>query len=233
LLRLRGLSFDFVVYKPNMCNDVSIANPYSFPFWLETLSIFLGDVLATIFIGGTAYISWYVAKYPGFRVGANWSFAGWDAQRMGRLPSEADTGTLQLMPNIAVTCRDATVKKVIVAVWVRERKDLHNPGEIHGFLDLKKAGVPVDARTTGGDVLNLYGPTIVCEASKFQRIFRCPVFIQTSDGELYQAESPGNNAKGIVKLRYDLKKLLRAVKPPYQVREFLHAAKVRVLGRRG
>jgi hypothetical protein len=40
-------------------------------FVLETLSIFLGDVLATAFIALVAYVVWYVVKYPGFRVGAN------------------------------------------------------------------------------------------------------------------------------------------------------------------
>jgi hypothetical protein len=120
------------------------------------------------------------------------------------------------MPNISVTSHDMSVKKVIVAVWVRERADLRNPGEIHGMLDLKKTGVPAEVRTTGGDLLTLPGPTISCEASKFQRIFNCPIFIQTSDGEYYQAESPGNKAKGIVKLRYG-------------IQNFLHAAKQRIL----
>jgi hypothetical protein len=189
-----------------------------FPFWPETFSIFLGDVLATIFIGVGAYSLWYILKYPGFRVGANWSYIGWDLMKIGRLPNESDTGDLQLWPNISVTSRDMTVKKVITSVWVRERADLSDPGEIHGVLHLNQVGVPVEVRTTGGDVLNLTGPTIACDASTFQRIFYCPIFIQTSDGEFYQAESPGNMAKGIVKLRY-------------QIQNFLHSAKMRLLRR--
>lgn len=183
-----------------------------FPFWLETFSIFLGDVLATIFIGGGAYLLWYILKYPGFRVGANWTYIGWDIQKMGRLPNESDTGTLELMPNISVTSRDMTVKKVITAVWVRERADLSDPGEIHGVLHLNQAGIPLEVRTTGGDVLSLTGPRIACQASKYRRIIYSPIFIQTSDGEFYQAESPGNMPKGIVKLRYEIQKFFHSVK---------------------
>ena len=198
-----------------MCYDMAAicqTTPNPFPFWQETLSIFLGDVLATIFIGVGAYLLWYLLKYPGFRVGANWTYVGWDIQKMGRLPNESDTGNLVLMPNISVTSRDMTVKKVIAAVWVRERADLSDPGEIHGVLHLNQVGIPLEHRTTGGDLLNLRGPTITCQASKFQRIFNSPVFIQTSDGEFYQAESPGNMAKGIVKLRYEIQKFLHSAK---------------------
>ena len=147
-----------------MCNDVAAicqASSSPFPFWLETLSIFIGDVLASIVIGIGAYVLWYMMKYPGFYVGANWTYVGWNIEKMRRLPNESDTGNLQLMPNISVTSRDMTVKKVISAVWVRERADLSDPGKIHGVLDLKRAGVPVEVRTTGGDLLNLPGPNRV------------------------------------------------------------------------
>jgi hypothetical protein len=187
----------------------------SFPFWLETLSIFLGDVLATIFIGVGAYTLWYILKYPGFRVGADWTYIGWDFHKMGRLPDESDSGNFQLMPNISVTSRDMAVKKIIIAVWVRERADLSDPGEIHGMLDLKRAGIPPEVRTTGGDLVSLPGPTILCQASQFRRIFNCPIFIQTSDGEYYQAESPGNMAKGIVKLRYKIQRVVHTAKQQF------------------
>jgi hypothetical protein len=198
-----------------MCYEIGAicqgsSNP--FPFWLETLSIFLGDVLAVICVGIGTYIGWYTLKYPGFRVGANWTYIGWDFQKMGRLPNESDVGTLELMPNISVVSLDLTVRKVISGVWVRERADIHDPGEIHGHLDLKRAGVPVEVRTTGGDLLSLTGPKIGCQASEFHRIFHSPIFIQTSDGEFYQAESPGNTAKGIVKMRYEIQKFLHDAK---------------------
>jgi hypothetical protein len=204
------MSYDIAVICQSTAGD--------FPFWLETLSIFLGDVLATIFLGAGAYILWYVLKYPGFRVSANWTYTGWDVQKMGRLPNGTDPGNLVLMPNISVTSRDMTIKKVITSVWVRERADLSNPGDIHGVLHLDQAGVPVEVRTTGGDLLRLTGPRITCPAAKFQRIFHCPIFIQTSDGEFYQAESPGNMPKGIVKFRY-------------KMQNFFHSTKQRILSK--
>ena len=190
----------------------SICQTNPFPFWLETFSIFLGDVLASIFIAASAYALWYILKYPGFRVGADWTYIGWDLTKMGRLPNEIDTGNMELMPNISVTSGDMSVKKVITAVWVRERADVSDPGAIHGVLHLRQAGIPVEVRTTGGDLLNLTGPRIICPASEFRRISHCPIFIQTSDGEFYQAESPGNMPKGIVKLRSGIQKVLHSVK---------------------
>jgi hypothetical protein len=186
------------------------ANP--FPFWQETLSIFLGDVLATIFIAVGASVLWYILKYPGFHVGANWTYIGWDVKTMGRLPNESDAENLILMPNISVTSRDTNIKKVISAVWVRERADVTDPGEILGHLDLQRAGIPPEVRTTGGDLLNLRGPTIECRASAFRRVTFFPVFIQTSDGEFYKANSPGNNPKGIARLRYKCQKLMDEAK---------------------
>ena len=171
-------------------------------FWLETLSIFLGDVFAAIFLSSAALVFWYMMKYPGFRVGANWTFKGWDFQKMGRTPNDSDDGTLELMPNVSVTSRDMTVKKVIAAVWVRERADVNNPGKIAGHLDLKRGGMPVEARTTGGDVLNLPGPRITCQAREFQMFIKVPIFVQTSDGEFHEAQSPGNPLRGFRKLRY-------------------------------
>jgi|SRR5580704_6875394 hypothetical protein len=172
---------------------------------METLSIFLGDVFATGFIAGGAYILWYLLKYPGFRIGANWSYSGWNLEKMRRLPNDSDNNVnMDLMPNVSVVSRDSTVKKIIVSVWVRERADAHDPGVIHGVRHLQREGVPADIRTAGGDVLSLAGPTIKCDASKFQQIFNCPIFIQTSDGEYHKAQSPGNNPKGIVRLRYGI-----------------------------
>src|SRR5215472_13442927 len=81
-------------------------NPASFPFWKETLSIFLGDVFAVLFIGAAAAVLAYLVKHPGFRVGANWSYIGWDVAKMGRLPNDTDKGDVQFMPNIAVTSYD-------------------------------------------------------------------------------------------------------------------------------
>ena len=198
-----------------MCCDISAvyqASPTPFPVWPETFSIFLGDVLAAIFIAGSSYVLWYLLKYPGFRVGANWTYIGWDVKKMGRLPNESDNVDLELMPNISVTSRDMNVKKVIASVWVRERADAHDPGMIYGVLHLQREGMPLEVRTTGGDLLRLPGPRLKCHASMFKQLVNCPIFIQTSDGEYYQAESPGNSAKGIVKMRYEIQNSIYAAK---------------------
>lgn len=187
---------------------IFLSNPLS--FWMETLCIFLGDVFATIFVGVGAYSLWFILKYPGFRVGANWTYIGWDMEKKGRLPDESDTQDFELMPNVSVTSHDMSVKKVITAIWVREGADVHDPGEIHGVLHLHREGMPAEVRTTGGDLLSLPGPRIKCRGNKFQRIFHSPIFIQTSDGEFYRAESPGNIARGIVKLRYKTQKVIHS-----------------------
>ncbi len=179
---------------------------------METLSIFLGDVFATGFVAGGAYFLWYLLKYPGFRVGANWSFSGWDTEKMGRLPNDADDVNLDLMPNVSVASRDLTVRKIIASVWVRERADVNDPGVIYGVRHLQREGVPAEVRTTGGDLLTLPGPTIKCHASKLKQTLQCPIFIQTSDGEYYQAQSPGNKPKGIIKLRYEIQNFVYAAK---------------------
>jgi hypothetical protein len=186
------------------------ANPSPFPFWEETFSILLGDVLATVVILGASVLWFIVMKHPGFRVGANWTYIGWDSEKMQRLPIESDVGELTLIPNIAITSRDMSAKKIIAAVWVRERADVSNPGTIYGVHHLQHT--PLEERTTGGDILRLMGPRIVCPASKFQQIFNCPIYIQTSDGEFYKATSPGNLPEGIVKLRYNIQSFLDTVK---------------------
>lgn len=124
-------------------------------------------------------------------MGANWSYKGWNLEKMRRLPNTSDTGGMELWPNISVTTRDMDVKKIVTAIWVRERADIHDPGVIYGVSHLQET-MPADARTIGGDPLKLPGPLIKCEASDFTKIFNCPVFIQTTDGEFFQAQSPGN-----------------------------------------
>ena len=189
-----------------------VYSPAPLSFWMETLCIFLGDVFAVLFLGASSFLAWYILKYPGFRVGANWSWVGWDYAKMGRFPNEMDEGNIEFVPNVSVTCHDTNVKKVICAVWVRERADVHNPGVILGHLDLRRAGIPVEARTTGGEPLNLYGPTIVHQASKFQQIINFPIFVQTSDNEFYKASSPGNSPKGMAKFRLRVQSIVHATK---------------------
>jgi hypothetical protein len=191
-------------------------------FFLETLAIFLGDVLAAAFIASLGYCYWYVMKYPGFYVGANWDFRGWDLNKMGRLPNASDSGTMEFIPNICVISYDAHVKKVIHSVWVRERADLNNPGTVLGHRDLKKDGVIPEARTTGGDMLAFHGPKIVCPASEMIKITKFPVFIETSDGAFYKAVGGGNNPTGPARLREHCRNAKHKIKQQFfSLRAFL------------
>lgn len=181
-------------------------------FILETLTIFLGDVLATAFIASVGYFVWRLLKYPGFRVGATWSFTGWNIPQMGRLPNASDPGTMEFTPHIGVSSYDTDVKKLVHSVWVRERADSYNPGTILGHRDLHLDGVPTQERTTGGDVLILQGPKIVYPTAKFHEILNSPVFIQTSDGAFYRAESEGNTTWGLLRLQHRARNALHKFK---------------------
>lgn len=121
---------------------------------------------------------------------------------MKRFPTASDTGTMEFVPNVVVNSYDSGVKKIIHSVWVRQRSDPNNPGNIFGHRDLRRDGVPIEERTTGGDLLTFQGPRIELPASKFHDVVNCPVFIQTSDGLFYKAESAGNAPTGIVRFRY-------------------------------
>ena len=181
-------------------------------FFLETLSIFLGDVFAVGFVALIGYVFWYLLKYPGFSVGASWSFEGWNVKQMGRFPNESDSGPMKFTPNISVTSYDPNVKKLIHSVWVRERADVFNPGDILGKRDLLQDGVLPEWRTTGGDLLKLSGPVITCKASEFHKVVNTPIFIETSDGIYYKATSVGNNPKGILKFRYQCRNAFHRVR---------------------
>lgn len=181
-------------------------------FFLETLSIFLGDVLAVGFVALLGYVFWYVLKYPGFTVGASWSFEGWDMKKMGRFPNEADSGPMKCTPNLSVTSYDTSVKKLIHSVWVRERADVFNPGELLGHRDLFREGVLPELRTTGGDLLTFPGPAISCNASDFHKVVNTPIFIENSDGSFFKALSVGNNPKGILKFRYQCRNAFHRVR---------------------
>jgi hypothetical protein len=103
---------------------------------------------------------------------------------MGRLPNDSDSGTMEFTPSIAVTSYDVGVKKVIHSVWVRERTDVFNPGTILGHRDLQQAGIPSEER-----LLKFQGPKITHPTSKFHEVVTYPIFIETSDGAFYKAES--------------------------------------------
>jgi hypothetical protein len=177
-------------------------------FLLETLAIFVGDVFASAFIALVVYLVWYLFKYPGFRVGASWTFTGWNVKQMGRFPNGLDSAPMTFTPSVGITSYDTSIKKLIHSVWVRQRADVYDPGVILGHRDLQKDGVLPELRTTGGDLLNLAGPTISGPASRFHEVVNYPVFIQTSDGAFYKAESVGNNAEGPTRFRHRCKNVL-------------------------
>jgi hypothetical protein len=108
------------------------------------------------------------------------------------------------------------------AVWVRERADVYDPGTILGQRDLQQAGVLPELRTTGGDLLKITGPTISCPASRFQEVVNYPVFIETSDGAFYKAESVGNLPEGLALFRYRCKNALYKVsRPVFSFKNFI------------
>lgn len=196
--------------QPNAVPNVPLS------WWVETLCITLGDLLAVVVVAIVSSLGLYAITYPGFRVSANWSWVGWDLKKMGRFPNSSDSGAMRLWPNISVTSYDTNVKKLIAAVWVRQRSDVNDPGEILGKIDLRNAVPDADNRTTGGDVLNLRGPEIACDASQFQKMTDFPVFIQTSDGEFYRAISPGNPGTTAFRARLRMQRTVFAAKRRFQ-----------------
>jgi len=77
-----------------------------FHFWLETLSIFIGDVLAVIVVSVGGIILLQRLKKPGFRIKVNWQYIGWDLQKMRRLPNEWDTEDLLVVPMVTLTSHE-------------------------------------------------------------------------------------------------------------------------------
>jgi hypothetical protein len=200
-------------------------------FLLETLAIFVGDVLATAFIALIAYLAWRVLKYPGFRVGASWAWEGWNVQQMGRFPTASDSGPMLLRPQISITSYETSVKKVIHSVWVRQHADPQNPGTILGHRDLQREGVAAERRTTGADPLHVIGPEISADASRFQEIVNFPVFVQTTDGAFYKAESVGNAAEGMNRFRYRARNALYRARR--QASSLLGYIREHIFGNRG
>lgn len=184
-------------------------------FIFQALANFVGSFLAAVSIAFLGYLFWRILRYPGFRVGASWTFEGWSVQAMGRFPNESDSSPMRFKPNINVTSYDDSVKKVIHTVWVRERADVFDPGKIWGQRNLQRDDIGTELRTTGGDPVILDGPIISAPASQFHAIVNCPVFVQTSDGNFYKAESIGNTATGITRFRYRCKNALYEAKRQY------------------
>ena len=126
------------------------------------------------------------------RIGASWTWEG----------TTPDPSYMTMHPNINVVSRSNAPKKIVHLIWVRESRNIHKPGKIYGKVDLVNE-LAVENRTTGGDPLNLVGPTIKCKnlETETKKVMRCPIWIQTSDNKWYRAQSTGNPPSFAERLR--------------------------------
>lgn len=192
----------------------------------QAFANFLGSVFAAAFVALAGYLMWRILRHPGFRVGASWTFTGWNHRAMGRFPNQTDLNPMQFVPNVSITSYDDTVNKIIHSIWVRERADPVDPGKIWGHRDLQREQIPPEMRTTGGDPVRIDGPVISGPASQFHEIINCPVFVETTDGAFYKAESAGNAPTGLVRFRYRCKNALYAARRHYVALKALVRRKV-------
>jgi hypothetical protein len=167
------------------------------PRWTEVI------VGVSITVVGTAVISFVVwifkalGQSTSLRVGANWTLER----------ATSDSAHMTLHPNVNVVSRSNAPKKIVHSIWVRESKNIHKPGKIYGKVDLVNH-IPIENRTTGGDPLNLVGPTIKFANSdrEAEEIMHCPIWIQTSDDRWYKAQSMGNPPNFAERLRCRLRR---------------------------
>jgi hypothetical protein len=155
----------------------------SHPLWTDYLNNTLSGLTVAIVVA--LYVELRLRWYRrNLRIGANWT---WDGL------TRHDPNYMILHPNVSIVSHRNAPKLIVNSIWVRERKDISNPGQIYGRLDLTKA-VPPDKRTTGGDPLSFDGPSIKSKnlAVEVSKVMRCPIWIQTSDNQWFKAHSPGN-----------------------------------------
>jgi hypothetical protein len=112
---------------------------------------------------------------------------------------------MRLHPDVNIVSRTNAPKKIVHSIWVRERKDIYNPGKIWGKIDVVDM-LPVEQRTTGGDPLNLTGPQITCKNLKteVEKVMNCPIWMQTTDNKWYKAQSMGNPPNLLERIRLKL-----------------------------
>lgn len=151
----------------------------SHPHWTDLIVGVTVALLATAVVGLLRMIS----QTTSLRIGANWTLDG----------PASNPGYIRMHPNVNVVSRPNARKQIVHSIWVRESKSRRRPGKIYGKIDLVNA-VPEERRTTGGDPLNLVGPTITCQNLKteVEKAMRYPVWVQMSDDRWYKAQSAGN-----------------------------------------
>ena len=155
----------------------------NYPHWTEFILGVAIAVSATAVAGFTVWLFRVIRQCASLRIGANWTWEG----------TSADPAYMKMHPNINVVSRPNARKQIVHSIWVREFKSSRRPGEIYGKIDLVGT-VPEEKRTTGGDPLNLVGPTIACQnlTTEVEKAMRYPVWVQMSDGQMYKAQSAGN-----------------------------------------
>lgn len=153
------------------------------PHWTDFILGVAIAVSATAFVGLAVWLVRLIGQSASLRIGANWTWEG----------TSADPSYMKMHPNVNIVSRLNARKQIVHSIWVREFKSRRRPGKIYGKIDLVNA-VPEERRTTGGDPLNLVGPTITCRnlTTEVEKAMRYPVWVQMSDDRWYKAQSAGN-----------------------------------------
>ena len=153
------------------------------PQWTEFIVGVAIAVCATAVVGIAVRLFRLIRQSTSLRIGANWTWEG----------TSADPAHMRMHPNVNIVSRPNARKQIVHSIWVRESKSRRRPGKIYGKIDLVNT-VPEGKRTTGGDPLNLVGPTITCQnvITEAEKAMRYPVWVQMSDDRWYKAQSAGN-----------------------------------------
>lgn len=165
----------------------------SHPHWTEFILGVAVTVVSAVLIGSFVWLCRALSQSTGLRIGANWTYE-----------ATADPAYVTLRPNVNVVSRSNAPAKIVHSIWVRERRDIYNPGQIYGKIDLVDK-LSAEKRTTGGDPLNLAGPTITYRKTEAETVMRCPIWIQTTDNKWYKAQSMGNPPRLAERLRLKLR----------------------------
>lgn len=154
------------------------------PFWTDYGIKTLSGLTVTLIAGGYVELRMWWWRKTGIRIGANWQVAK---------QSKNGTQVLCISPKVNVVSRAQGrwgTTKIVHSIWVRERADIADPGQIYGKVDLTDTAV--HQRTTGGDPLNLTGAAMLCPPGDAETIMKCPIFVQWTDGTFSKAMSMGN-----------------------------------------